>query len=144
MIFILTFSATLFMTGLIWLVQLVHYPYFRFTDHEHFVEAQRFHQSRISWIVLPVMLVELIGSIALLIWQADEFPQWFLWSQLVLLIVIWGSTFLIQVPHHSRLSEKFDERTIQRLVCTNWCRTYAWSLRSLFFMGIALKLGFDS
>ncbi|MEM1030883.1 MAG: hypothetical protein AAGN82_11060 [Myxococcota bacterium] len=49
---------------------------------------------------------------------------------LALVVIIWGSTALIQVPAHSALSGGFDEGAHARLVATNWIRTVAWFIRS--------------
>ena len=59
-----------------------------------------------------------------------------LWMGLFLLLVIWLSTALLQVPCHNRLVNGFDPKIHHRLVKTNWIRTVAWSLRAI----IALNL----
>jgi hypothetical protein len=48
----------------------------------------------------------------------------------LLVIVVWLSTFLLQVPIHHRLEAGKDDKRIQRLVATNWIRTAAWSLKT--------------
>ena len=48
------------MTGLIWTIQLVHYPTFDHVADDHFADFAKFHASRISLIVLPAMIVELL------------------------------------------------------------------------------------
>ena len=44
------------MTGLIWTIQLVHYPFFHRLEKENFNEHMDEHRKKISFIVLPVML----------------------------------------------------------------------------------------
>jgi len=53
------------------------------------------------------------------------------WVGLGLLVVVWASTFTIQVPLHARLSTGFDENVWRRLVNTNWVRTIAWTGRGV-------------
>jgi hypothetical protein len=53
-----------------------------------------------------------------------------------LVVVIWFSTFLLQVPCHTRLSQGFDAQIHAQLVSTNWIRTLAWSARAVVAMGM--------
>ena len=111
---------------LIWLVQLIIYPGFHRISHEEFAAYHRWYVLRISSIVLPLMMAELI----LAIWWvlADNYSSVSITSGL-LVIVVWLSTFLLQVPIHNRLKAGKDDKRIQRLVVTNWIRTAAWSLK---------------
>jgi hypothetical protein len=45
------------------------------------------------------------------------------------LILIWISTFLIQVPLHGILEKRADQRAVSLLALTNWIQTILWSLR---------------
>ncbi len=51
-------SATLYLVGLIWMVQIVHYPLFALIDAANYIAYQEAHMARISWIVGPAMLIE--------------------------------------------------------------------------------------
>ena len=115
-----------FLTGLIWIVQLVHYPSFHFVDKVKFFEFNRFHQASISVIVLPAMLIELSCAIALF-WLFPSSAAHI--SSLVLVTIIWLSTFFLSVPCHGKLLRQRSSQTIKRLVNTNWIRTISWSLR---------------
>lgn len=53
------------------------------------------------------------------------------WIGLVLLVLIWVSTFAVQVPLHERLALGFDRAVWHRLVATNWLRTIAWTVRGI-------------
>ena len=64
--------STLFMTGLIWCVQLVHYPLFARVGEGTFSAYEQDHQRRITWIVMPVMLVELASGVLLF----SDSPFW--------------------------------------------------------------------
>lgn len=119
-------AATLFMTGLIWFVQLVHYPLMSMVARERFIEFEKSHQARTTLIVAPVMLIEL-STAMLLVWLE---PNAITLAGLFLLILIWLSTIVLQVPAHRRLESGFDAKVHHRLVTTNWLRTVAWSLRS--------------
>lgn len=124
--------ATFFMCGLIWLIQLVHYPSFRFVSEAQYAEFQRFHMQRISWIVAPVMLLELVTAGVL--WINNRNAPWSI--NLLLLCLIWFSTVVIQTPVHSKLEKGFDEKLLQRLVRENWGRTLLWSARSVLLLSL--------
>ncbi len=117
-----------FMTGLIWLVQVVHYPTYKFIDKTQFQEYQIFHTTSISWIVVPIMIIEIISGVFLLFSMKINF-----WNFLNLLGVfgIWLVTFLFSVNYHNQLHRGFDLNAIENLILTNWFRTIFWTLRSL-------------
>ena len=48
----------------------------------------------------------------------------------VLVLIVWFSTFVLQVPIHNQLKTGKEDREIRRLVTTNWIRTAAWSLKA--------------
>lgn len=118
-------AATLFMTGLIWFVQIVHYPLFDHVGAGNFAAYEQEHTRRTGWVVVPPMLVELATAI-LLVWRMGGAVTW---TGLVLLALIWLSTFGWQVPAHERLETGFDAPTYRWLVLSNWVRTVAWSVR---------------
>ncbi len=127
-VFITHIVATLFMTGLIWFVQLVHYPLMHMVDADRFGGFEKQHQRRITWIVGPAMLTEGATAVAWLVIRPGDV---LVWTSVGLLLIIWLSTALQQVPEHRRLEDRFDGDAHRRLVRTNWVRTIAWSLRSV-------------
>lgn len=123
-------TSTLIMVGVIWVIQLVHYPLFELVGRDNFVAYERSHTVRIGIIVMPTMLIEAataLGLLALLNGEGRELA----FIGAMLLAVIWGSTALLQVPCHERLTVRFDEGAWRRLVRTNWIRTIAWSARGV-------------
>lgn len=134
-VFLVHLLATLAMLGVIWVVQLVHYPLFAGVGMEGFAAYEADHQARITWIVGPLMLLELASAVALAAGLRPEgVPLWMPLAGLGLLGVIWLSTAFLQVPLHTTLGGGFDADAHTRLVATNWVRTVAWSLRA----GLAL------
>lgn len=135
--FLAHLGATLYMVGLIWFVQVVHYPLFARVGLDEFPLFERNHRARTAWVVGPPMLVEGLTAGLLLWFRPAGIPEWSVWLGLVLLAVIWLTTFLVQVPRHRRLAEGFDAAVHRRLVSTNWWRTAAWSLRGVIVLGMA-------
>ena len=128
-LFLVHLFATIFMTGLIWLIQVVHYPLMDGVGIDLFTSYEARHTQTISWVVLPMMLIEL-GTAVLLILNPSVFSIKWLWIALILLLLIWGSTFFLQVPLHQQLSNNFDVNAHRKLVNSNWIRTILWSCRS--------------
>ena len=125
-------AATLFMAGLIWFVQLVHYPLFLRIPESHFASYHEAHMRRTGRVVVPLMLGELATASALLVAPVPPLGAIAVWG-FILLALIWLSTFLVQVPQHRRLAAEADGREpdIRALVRANWFRTALWSLRSV-------------
>lgn len=130
-LFILYLFTTFFMTGLIWFVQVVHYPLFSSISTQDFVSYEMKHKQRTSFVVMPVMLFELFLSVYFFF-----YPIWnhsyhlFVVSSLCTLL-IWLTTFFIQMPLHQKLSYGFQHGWYSQLVYSNWLRTCLWSTRSL-------------
>lgn len=123
-------AATLFMTGLIWFVQIVHYPLFAVVPAGGFAAYENNHVRRTTWVVAPVMLAEAVTGC--LLFAAS--PTLSFGINVALLGVIWLSTLLLQVPQHRLLEQGLDPRAHRVLVQSNWVRTAAWSLRSLILL----------
>ena len=122
-------AATAGMMGLIWFVQLVHYPLFAAVGPDHFVAYESAHQKRTSWVVGPLMGVEGVSALAIIAALRDEIGLVLPLVGLALLLVIHASTVFLQVPAHTRLAKGYDPAVQHRLVRTNWVRTIGWSLR---------------
>jgi len=123
--------STLMMTGLIWMVQVVHYPLFARVGEAEFRDYERQHTRRITWLVGPLMLAEGATATVLLLLLPPGAARELAIIGVVLLLVNWGSTAFLQVPCHARLSRGFDREVVRRLVSTNWIRTVAWSVRGV-------------
>lgn len=130
-------SSALFMTGLIWFVQVVHYPLLSRVGTES-TRYHAAHMTRTGWVVAAPMLSELVSSVSLSLLGVG--PAWQRWPGLALLAIIWGATALLLVPAHDALSRGFDPAVHRRLVATNWIRTAAWTGRSALCVA-ALVLG---
>lgn len=119
-----------YLTGLIWVIQIVHYPSFVKSSPESFKAFHSFHTDRMSWIVAIPMVVELALS-GLLLWNRSLLvPSYKLNLFLfILTLIIWGVTFLWAIPLHNRLGEGYSVALINQLVAMNWIRTIAWTMR---------------
>lgn len=122
---VLALSWALF--GLIWTVQLVHYPSFHFVPD--FSAFHPHHTRSISFVVAPLMVTEL----GLAIWLVFRTGGEWVWVvALALVIVIWIITFFRAIPLHDALSIARDPEGIDALIRVNWLRTLLWSVKSLW------------
>ena len=122
--------STSLMVGIIWVIQVVHYPSFHFIGNSRYISFQKFHMERISYIVIPVMLVESISGFLLIY---DELNLILLIS-MVLLLSIWMLTAFFFASVHQKLVSGYQLEMVTRLVKINWIRTLLWTLRLLLLI----------
>ena len=133
-IFWINIASTWFMVGLIWFVQIVHYPLFGYVGSKEFETFHENHKILITPVVGIVMIVELVTAGILILQVPMRIPNWTAIVGIILLGIIWISTLFLQIPYHNKLSSKFDENVLMILVNTNWIRTICWSLRGIILL----------
>lgn len=126
------FISTSVMVGVIWVIQLLHYPSFHFINDQRYIEFQHFHMQRISFIVVPVMLIELASALLL----AYFFESSLTIILLTLVLGIWAITFIFFTNMHQKFTDGYDHSIVDRLVQINWSRTALWSLRLIILLSI--------
>ena len=117
--------TTLFLVGLIWTIQVISYPLFGAVPAEGASHYHAEHMRRITPLVMPPMFLELACAGLLLFLD----PGILSFLGAALLLVVWVSTALLQVPAHGKLSRDFDPIVVDHLVRSNWIRTIAWTVR---------------
>ena len=123
--------ATAVMVGVIWFVQIVHYPLLAQFGSTQSVAVAEQHQQRTGYVVGLPMLVEGVSTLWLLARRPDGVAALLPWANAVLLAVALGSTVLLSVPLHARMAEAPDASIGRRLVLSNWPRTVAWTARGV-------------
>ena len=126
--------TTAMMVSIIWLVQILHYPTFLYIDIDRYTEFQNFHMKNISYLIIPLMLLEFLTGF-LLLFFVDEIDFYFSIS-FGLLVLIWLITALFFSKYHSALSNNYERGIILKLIRLNWVRTFFWTAR----LGLLLKL----
>lgn len=127
-------ATTLPLAGLIWTIQVVHYPLFARVGSEAFPAYHAAHSAKITLLVVPLMFGELFAAMACLRWPSARVPPWFGPLMFALVGVAWATTALLSVPAHGRLGAGFDLAAHSRLVTTNWLRTAAWTARAALLL----------
>ena len=123
------------MMGVIWLVQLVQYPMFAYLAQERFAHAHAMHSQNITFIVFPLMGLELLTALYLVFAIAPPGGSIGMVLNLVSVLALWKITALVFVPLHNRLAVGgYDIGVIERLVRLNWWRTAIWSARTMVWL----------
>lgn len=123
-------AATWAMAGIIWFVQVVHYPLFARVGRTSFPAYEADHLRITPWVVGPPMIAEAVTAL-LLLWRRPAgvgvAPAW---MGVALLAAIWLCTDFMVMPLHHTLVDEFRAPAHALLVRSNWVRTVAWSARA--------------
>ncbi|MFN0054777.1 MAG: hypothetical protein ACKV0T_21605 [Planctomycetales bacterium] len=141
-------GSTLSMVGVIWFVQVVHYPLMSLVGAAESASYTAVNQRLTTWVVGPFMLVEAGSNMALAYLPIPEQAAVAFWTGTGLLFVIWLATAICSVPQHGVLSRGFSPPHHRRLVLTNWIRTVVWTIRGVLVLCVAcmvvVAMGGDS
>ena len=124
---------------LIWIIQTIVYPGFKYSDVELFAEWHGQYSMLISFIVIPLMLAQ-VGIVGM---QLIKTPSWSISLAALLVGLVWVSTFLQAVPIHNalqatpQLTSEELQRHASKLVSVNWVRTILWTC--IFALGLIRK-----
>ena len=140
LLFVVHLAVTWALVGLIWTIHLVHYPVFALATGPSFRAVHEHHMARITFLVGPLMLVELATAV----WLWREPPPgtggggW--WLALLLLVVfIWVDTALLAAPAHGRFERGFDAGAHALLMRADLARALAWTVRGGLLVWIAAR-----
>lgn len=131
-------AATWWLVGLIWTIQIVHYPSFDLVEPTRYSEFQQKHSEMMGWLISVPWLVEGICVLAIFLLAPDRTTRVIATLGGILELVIIAVTITKSVPAHEALSNGFVQQAHEDLVSTNWWRTIGWTLRG----GLALVLIF--
>jgi len=136
---VLILAASWTMVGLIWFVQIVHYPLLSIVPASNAVEVATEHQRRTAWVVMLPMAVQGFTSLGLMRWVPTGVSTWLPWANGVFVAIALASTVLLSVPRHARMAENPDEQVGRELVLTNWPRTIAWTACGVLLAAMMLQ-----
>ncbi|MGA0971212.1 MAG: hypothetical protein ACO3U0_07980 [Ilumatobacteraceae bacterium] len=123
------------MAGLIWFVQVVHYPLFAHVPASASAAYAERHQRLTARVVGAPMAVEGVCALWLFFAPPAGVGRLLPFVAGLVLAVVLGSTVMLQVPRHSRLADSGNAHEISEvvtsLVTTNWVRTIGWSTRAV-------------
>ncbi len=133
-------AATWFMVGLIWTVQVVHYPLFARVGADGFAGYHAAHAQRISRLLALPWGAESVTALALVVLAPAGPARALAWLGLALLVVAVVATAALAVPEHRALAAGFDPAAHRRLQRRSWLRAAAWSARGLVALALVALL----
>jgi hypothetical protein len=137
-----------FMTGVIWLVQLVVYPQFQRVTGESFRTYYLFHARWISLIIIPMMIGQGLSAGAL--WVQKIFlqphdPAMTNFAELgiiaglpmIFTVAVIMQTMFWEIPLHLQLGKVgHNPLLVRKLVRDNWWRTITWSIHAVWLLTV--------
>jgi uncharacterized membrane protein len=131
-------ATTIYMTGVIWFVQIVHYPLMALVGADNFSVYVELHRRRTFGVVGPAMLMEAITGAWLIRQYGIDTSNTavLVWLGMLLIFVNLLVMAGVSVPAHGRLAQGYSPEVLRWLVLTNWIRTAVWTLRSLLVLAL--------
>lgn len=129
-------AATMAMVGLIWTVQVVHYPLFENVGAEVYPEYQSRHIDRIGAVLVVPWGLEGITIVALLVLAKERLMRTLAFTGAALMGLILLVTMIWAAPVHGELLDGFDPEQHDTLMWSNLIRTLLWTARG----GVAMAM----
>ena len=123
-------AASSIMCGIIWFVQIIHYPLLSAVPGEAGAAYALLNRRRTAWVVLPPMIVEAATAAWCVYAPPAGVSRPLAGVGVGLVAAVWLSTLAVQMPLHERLGrEGCRADLVTRLVASNWPRTILWTAR---------------
>ena len=126
------------MIGVSLITHFVTYPSFKLIRSSLFSEFHKSYTNKMLFIVAPVMILELISSLFLVIFDVSDNNTEI--GLLISLLLIWFLTFFIIVPIHNKLTVNYNKDLNQKLIKFNGLRTIFWIIKLILFIGFCDNL----
>ena len=139
--FIVTLGMTLYMTGMIWSMQVLEYPLFALVGPKEFPAYHRRHNRGLPLFVILPSVAALISAVALIFMCPARLPAWSPFAVAAIDLVVVVVTAAREAPLHAKLDrEGASETVIQQLVRGNWIRTILWSANGVLLLALTVQL----
>jgi hypothetical protein len=141
-LFLITFALVFYGMGAASVESFVNYPTWPLIGANEF---RAYHRTLgpliIGYMVIP-MLVATVLTILLLWFRPVSIPRWMVWLAIVLQLVVWVSTFTIQLPIQGQLSaDGLSLPLIDRLRVTSfWLRRVPYTANAFLFLWMMVLL----
>lgn len=131
-------AATWFLVGLIWTIQLIHYPSFAAIDPHRYSSFQQTHMVGMGRLIAAPWLVEGLTVLGLFVFAPTGWMRLLATAGGLLELVVIGVTIRSSIPAHEALSAGFSDDAHKRLLRSNWMRTAAWTSRGLIAIAVLI------
>lgn len=132
-------ASTLVLIGVIWTVQVVHYPLMALVGEDRFVAYEAAHSPRMAAVVMVPWTVQGLTTLGLLVARPEGVPFALVSAAAVAAAIPVIVTVVASVPAHVALGSGFDPAVHRRLVRTNWIRTIAWTAHAPVAVAILVR-----
>ena len=132
---LLNLICSFLMLGVILTTQIVNYPSFLDISINDFINFHKNYVSRITIIVFPIMVLELILGF-ILFWNIQNISTILIATSILFIFI---STLLIQVPLHQKVEKKYDRYLLIQLIKSNWIRTILWAIKCAVSCNLIIK-----
>lgn len=133
-------AACWYMTGLMWLTQLVSYPALATVPATDAPALERTQQARLVSLSMPATITALAAGVFIAI-NADSQGVTALAIALVSVLMIVGLLVgSVQSSQHQRLMKSFDKELHRRMVTGNWVTTLGWTTAAVLATAIGALL----
>ena len=133
--FLITLALTLYMSGMIWSMQILEYPLFALVGPKEFPEYHRRHNRGLPFLVIIPSIGAFVSAVVLIFTRPARLP---LWSTIVIAVLdlfIIAATAVREAPLHAQLDrEGYSPTVIRQLVLGNWIRTLLWTINAILLL----------
>ena len=133
--FIITLALTLYMSGMIWSMQVLEYPLFALVGPQEFPAYHQRHNPGLPIFVILPSVGALLSAAALIFTRPARLPLWtsIVIAALDLCVVL--VTVAREAPLHGKLDREGYSATVSRqLVQGNWIRTILWTASAIILL----------
>ena len=136
----MSLAFTLYMTGMIWSMQVFEYPLFAKVGFAEFPAYHAAHNHSLPLFVIVPSFLALVSAVVMFWRRPGNVPLWSVAIAVALDLAVIVSTAAIQAPLHAKLDrEGFSAQLISALVRSNWIRAALWTANSLLFLALTAK-----
>ena len=132
--FLIQIITNSILIGILIITQIISYPSLSSIDKSYFEKYHKNYVNKISYVVIPFMLIELFS----LLYLTYHISDLFMIKSLLILMTIWLFTFICIVPLHNSLSNKRSIDNINSLINYNWFRTILWTIKLVIILFVYL------
>jgi len=137
-VFYFHFLLCIAVTGVVWFMQVVHYPLLTYTNPDKWTEFNEKRRMYTMMLTYPLMAFEALTgfTLILLATQSPSYP--YLAVSLGILLALLIYTFMYLNPLLKKMTGPADEISHKKFIKLHWVRTIGWSLRLLLLILVVL------
>ena len=133
--FIITLALTLYMSGMIWSMQILEYPLFALVGPKEFPAYHWRHNRGLPFLVMLPSLAAFASAVALIFTRPARLPLWASIVIAVLDLFILIATVAREAPLHAQIDREGSQAgLIRQLVQGNWIRTVLWTVNAILLL----------